>query len=171
MAQDNEIKNNTEETQVKEADKTSTELNTENPAPAAPVYEDYEVNEIAGKPKKRFKKRFRLKYSRVLFLPHFPASNNHQQRANGYAADLLEVAPELPTLCLALLAKLFGVFGLVAAALFAFVPEFLSHWPFLFCRIFCLCFALSLALSLLRVARVWAVLSTSWAFIRVGKFL
>jgi len=62
-----------------------------------------------------------------LFLPHLPAGNNHQQRAGGYAADLLEVAPELPTLCFALLAKFFGVFGLVAAALLAFVPEFLGH--------------------------------------------
>ena len=62
-----------------------------------------------------------------LFLPHLPASNNHQQRANGYAADLLEVGPELSTLCLALFAKFFGVFGLVAAALFAGVPEFLGH--------------------------------------------
>ena len=62
-----------------------------------------------------------------LFLPHLPAGNNHQQRSSGYAADLLEVAPELPPLCLALLAKFLGVFGLVAAALLAFVPEFLSH--------------------------------------------
>lgn len=62
-----------------------------------------------------------------LFLPHLPASNNHQQRASGYAADFLEVAPELPPVGLALLAKFFGVFGLVAAALFACVPEFLSH--------------------------------------------
>lgn len=65
-----------------------------------------------------------------LFLPHLPASDNHQQRACGYAADFLQIAPELPTLCLALLAKFFGVFGLVAAALLAFVPEFLSH-PYL----------------------------------------
>ena len=62
-----------------------------------------------------------------LSFPHFPASDNHQQRASGYAADLLEVAPELSPLCLALLAKFFGVFGFVAAALFAFVPEFLGH--------------------------------------------
>ena len=62
-----------------------------------------------------------------LFLPHLPASNNHQQRSSGYAADLLEVAPELPPFGLALLAKLLGVFGLFAAALFACVPEFLSH--------------------------------------------
>ena len=63
----------------------------------------------------------------VLFLPHLPAGNNHQQRASGYAADFLEVAPELPAICLALLAKLFGVFGLFTAAFFAGVPEFLSH--------------------------------------------
>ena len=62
-----------------------------------------------------------------LFLPHLPAGNNHQQRSSGYAADLLEVAPKLPPVSLALLAKLLGVFGLVAAALFAFVPEFLGH--------------------------------------------
>ena len=62
-----------------------------------------------------------------LFLPHLPASNNHQQRSSGYAADLLEVAPELPPFCLALLAKFLGVLGLVAVALLAFVPEFLSH--------------------------------------------
>ena len=62
-----------------------------------------------------------------LSLPHLPASNHHQQRASGYSADLLEVAPELSPFCLALLAKLFGVFGLVAATLFAGVPEFLSH--------------------------------------------
>ncbi|MBE5832812.1 MAG: efflux RND transporter periplasmic adaptor subunit [Butyrivibrio sp.] len=68
MAQDNEIKNNTEETQVKEAEKTSAELNTESPAPAAPVYEDYEVNEIAGKPKKRFKKRFLVLGAAVLVV-------------------------------------------------------------------------------------------------------
>ena len=59
----------------------------------------------------------------LLFLPHFPASDNHQQRAHSYAANFLKVAPELPPLCLALLAKFFGVFGFVAAALFAFVPE------------------------------------------------
>ena len=62
-----------------------------------------------------------------LFLPHLPADNNHQQRASGYSADFLEVALELPLFCLALLAKFLGVFGLVAAALLAFVPEFLSH--------------------------------------------
>lgn len=62
-----------------------------------------------------------------LLLPHLPASNNHQQRACGYSTDFLEVAPELPTLCLALLAKLLGVFGLFAATLFAGVPDFLSH--------------------------------------------
>jgi hypothetical protein len=63
----------------------------------------------------------------LLFLPHLSASNNHQQRASGYAADFLKVAPELPAICLALLAKLLGVFGLFAAALLAFVPEFLGH--------------------------------------------
>ena len=63
----------------------------------------------------------------MLFLPHLPTSKYHQERSHSYAADLLEVAPELPPLGLALLAKLFGVFGLVAAALFAGVPEFLSH--------------------------------------------
>ena len=68
-----------------------------------------------------------LQQNDILFLPHFPAGNNHQQRSSGYAADFLEVAPELLPVCLALQAKLFGVFGLVAAALFAFVPEFLSH--------------------------------------------
>ena len=62
-----------------------------------------------------------------LFLPQFPASKYHQECAHGYAADLLQVAPELPPVCPALFAKLFGVFELVAAALFAFVPEFLSH--------------------------------------------
>jgi len=62
-----------------------------------------------------------------LSLPHLPAGNHHQQRASGYAADFLQVAPELPPVCLALLAEFFGVFGLVAAALFAGVPEFLSH--------------------------------------------
>jgi len=62
-----------------------------------------------------------------LFLPQLPASNYHQQRSSGDAADFLEVAPELPPLSLALRAKLFGVFGLVAAALLAFVPEFLGH--------------------------------------------
>jgi hypothetical protein len=62
-----------------------------------------------------------------LFLPHLPAGKYHQEGASGYAADFLEVAPELPPVCFALLAKFFGVFGLVAAALFAFVPEFLSH--------------------------------------------
>ena len=62
-----------------------------------------------------------------LFLPHLPTSKYHQEGACGYAADFFEVAPELPAICLALLAKLLGVFGLVAAALFAFVPEFLSH--------------------------------------------
>lgn len=64
---------------------------------------------------------------KLLLLPHLPAGNNHQQCASGYAANFLEIAPELPPLCLALLAKFFGVFGLVAAALFAFVPEFLGH--------------------------------------------
>jgi hypothetical protein len=63
----------------------------------------------------------------VLFLPHFPASEYHQEGASGYAADLLEVAPELPPFGFTLLTKLLGVFGLVAAALLAFVPEFLSH--------------------------------------------
>ena len=62
-----------------------------------------------------------------LFSPHLPAGHNHQQHARGYAADLLDVAPELSALCLALLAELFGVFGLVAAALLAFVPELLGH--------------------------------------------
>ena len=63
----------------------------------------------------------------LLFLPHLPAGNNHQQRASGYTADLLDVAPELFPVCLALLAELFGVFGLFTAAFFAGVPEFLSH--------------------------------------------
>jgi hypothetical protein len=58
---------------------------------------------------------------------YIPTSNNHQQRASGYSADFLEVAPELSPLCLALFAKFLGVFGLVAAALLAFVPEFLGH--------------------------------------------
>ena len=62
-----------------------------------------------------------------LFLPQFPAGEYHQKGASGYADDLLEIAPELPPVCLALLAEFFGVFGLVAAALFAGVPEFLSH--------------------------------------------
>ena len=106
-----------------------------------------------------------------LFLPHLPAGNNHQQRACGHAADLLDVAPKLPPFGLALLAKFFGVFGLVAAALLAFAPEFLSHKPFLIPRIFCLCIALSLALSLLRAAMFRAALSISWVFIRVGRFL
>ena len=106
-----------------------------------------------------------------LFLPQFPAGKNHQECSRGYAADLLEVAPELPPFCLALLAKLLGVFGLVAAALLAFVPEFLGHKPFLFPRIFCLCIALSLALSLLRAAMFRAALSISWVLIRVGRFL
>ena len=106
-----------------------------------------------------------------LFSPQFPASKYYQKGASGYAADLLEVAPELPTVCLALLAKLFCVFGLFATALFAGVPEFLSHKPFLFPRIFCLCIALSLALSLLRAAMFRAALSISWVFIRVGRFL
>jgi hypothetical protein len=63
----------------------------------------------------------------LLFLPHLPASKYHQECPHGYTADFLKVAPELPAICLALLAKFFGVFGLVAATLFAFVPEFLSH--------------------------------------------
>ena len=63
----------------------------------------------------------------IPFIPQLPAGEYHQQRANGYAADFLEVAPELSAHCLALLAKLLGVFGLVAAALLAFVPEFLSR--------------------------------------------
>ena len=62
-----------------------------------------------------------------LFLPQLPAGEYHQEGSRSYAADFLEVAPELSTLCLALFAKFLGVFGLVAAALFAFVPEFLSH--------------------------------------------
>lgn len=106
-----------------------------------------------------------------LFLPHLPAGEYHQQRSSGYAADFLKVAPELSPLCLALLAKLFGVFGLVAATLFAGVPEFLSHKPFLIPRIFFLCIALSLALSLLRATMFRAALSISWVFIRVGSFL
>ena len=106
-----------------------------------------------------------------LFLPHLPAGNNHQQRTNGYAADLLEVAPELLLLCLALFAELFGVFGLTATAFFACFPEFLGHKPFLIPRIFSLCIALSLALSLLREAMFRAALSISWVFIRVGRFL
>ena len=65
-----------------------------------------------------------------LFLLHLPASKYHQESSYRYTADFLEVTPELPPFCLALLAKFFGVFGLVAAALFAFVPEFLSH-PYL----------------------------------------
>ena len=107
----------------------------------------------------------------LLSLPHLPAGNYHQQSASGDAADFLEVAPELPTVCFALLANFFGVFRLVAAALLAFVPEFLGHKPFLFPRIFCLCIALSLALSLLRAAMFRAALSISWVFIRVGRFL
>ena len=63
----------------------------------------------------------------LLFLPQLPASKYHQEGASGYAADFFEVAPELPAICLALLAKLLGVFGLFAATLFAGVPEFLSH--------------------------------------------
>jgi hypothetical protein len=62
-----------------------------------------------------------------LFLPRLPANYYYQEDASGYAADHLEVAPELPPLCHALFAKLLGVFGLVAAALFAGFPEFLSH--------------------------------------------
>ena len=62
-----------------------------------------------------------------LSLPHLPAGNNDQQRAYGYSTDFLEVAPELPPFCLALLAKLLGIFELLAAALLAFVPEFLGH--------------------------------------------
>ena len=62
-----------------------------------------------------------------LFLSHLPAGKYHQESASGYAADFLEVAPELLPVCFALLAKLFGVFRLVATALLAFVPEFLSH--------------------------------------------
>jgi hypothetical protein len=106
-----------------------------------------------------------------LSLPHLPAGNHRQQRANGHAADFFEVAPELPPVCPALLAEFFGVFGLVAATLFAGVPEFLSHKPFLIPRIFCLCIALSLALSLLREAMFRAAFSISWVFIRVGRFL
>ena len=68
-----------------------------------------------------------LQQNDILFLLQLSASNNHQQRSSGYAADLLDVAPELLPLCLALLAKFFGVFGLFAATLFAGVPEFLSH--------------------------------------------
>ena len=63
----------------------------------------------------------------LLFLPQLPAGNHHQQRANGYAANFLEVVPELPAICLALFAKLLGVFRLFTAALFAGFPEFLSH--------------------------------------------
>ena len=62
-----------------------------------------------------------------LFLPHLPAGEYHQEGAGGYTADFLEVAPELPPVCLALLAKFLGVFGLVTAALFACFPELLSH--------------------------------------------
>jgi hypothetical protein len=62
-----------------------------------------------------------------LFLPQLPAGEDYQESAGGYATNFLQVAPELPTICLALLAKLFGVFRLVAAALFACFPEFLSH--------------------------------------------
>ena len=65
--------------------------------------------------------------SGLLSLPHLPAGEDYQEGAGGDAADFLKVAPELPTLCLALLAKFLGVFGLVAAALLAFVPEFLGH--------------------------------------------
>ena len=66
----------------------------------------------------------------LLFLPHLPASEYHQESPHSYAADFLEVTPELMPICLALFAKLLGVFGLVAAALFAGVPEFLSHRGF-----------------------------------------
>ncbi len=62
-----------------------------------------------------------------LFLPHLPAGEDYQEGSCGYAADFLEVAPELSAICLALLAKLFSVFGLVAAAFFAGFPEFLGH--------------------------------------------
>ena len=67
-----------------------------------------------------------IKYA-LLFLLQLPAGEDYQEGAGGDAADFLEVAPELLSICLALLAKLFGVFGLVATALLAFVPEFLSH--------------------------------------------
>lgn len=58
MAQDNEIKNSTEQAEVKEASTPETGLNTTGSEPQMPVYEDYESHEIAGKPKKRFKKRY-----------------------------------------------------------------------------------------------------------------
>ena len=61
------------------------------------------------------------------FLPQLPAGEDYQEGAGGYAADFLQIAPELSTIYFALLAKLLGVFGLVAAALFACFPEFLSH--------------------------------------------
>ena len=65
-----------------------------------------------------------------LFLPQLSTSKHHQECSHSYATSFLEVAPELSPLCLALLAKFFGVFGLVTAAFLAFVPEFLSH-PYL----------------------------------------
>lgn len=58
MAQENEIKNSAEQTEVNEEKAPATELNTVGSAPQMPVYEDYESHEIASKPKKRFKKRY-----------------------------------------------------------------------------------------------------------------
>ncbi len=58
MAQDNEIKTSSENTEVKEVETPKTELNTVDTKPQTPVYEDYEANEIAKKPKKKFKKRY-----------------------------------------------------------------------------------------------------------------
>jgi hypothetical protein len=62
-----------------------------------------------------------------LFLSHLPAGDYHQECAGGYTADFLKIAPELMSICLALLAKLLCVFGLIAAALFACFPKFLGH--------------------------------------------
>ena len=106
-----------------------------------------------------------------LSLPQFPASKYHQECAHGYAADFLEVAPELLPVCFALLAKFLGVFGLVAAALLAFVPEFLGHKPFLFPRIFCLCIALNFARSALSEAMFLAIASISAVDSLVGRAL
>ena len=60
MAQDNEIKSSSENTEVKEVEAPKAELNTVNTTPEMPVYEDYEAHEVAKKPKKKFKKRYLL---------------------------------------------------------------------------------------------------------------